>query len=679
VGEPCGPGRNGRRRQATDASRAATVEALPEAVAAIALPTLPEGLALLPYQAAGCRAILASESAGKRGWLLGDEMGLGKTIQALVLTQAWATAGRPALVVCPASLRLNWRAESRRWRPGARIHVVANGKDPIPTPEDVDLVIVSYEGATKRAVELMARPWDVLVCDESHAIKNRLAKRTKAICGSWDKENGHTNGLADVAGRTLLLTGTPILNRPCELWTTLEALGLARQFGGWMCYAKRYCAANQVWTGTKMVWDFSGALNLEQLQTRLRASGQIVRRLKADVLTELPAKRRQIVTLEPDGSTPPLTAEERDLLAALERAWIAQVEELDAPVGYDFEAASRIRRKQAERKVSQVLTYVTEALETVDSLVLFAHHRDVIDSLADGLAKAGIAAVRLYGGMSDEDKNAAVEAFQAGKARVFVGSILAAGMGLTLTRASTVVFAELDWRPAMLLQAEDRCHRIGQKDAVLSQILVVEGTFDAYLARMIADKMANIEKALDRDATIPYDEQVMATEQERISRRAEAEARAQADAEAWAALSPEERDAMRVKRVAKARRDRLGEDRLRRLGLSLEDADRPCDPALADAIAEACGMLASSDQDHAMVINNVGFSKADSWYGHAIARVGVATQGQAKAALAMLRTYSRTQLPAGLVERLGLAPAPAPAPAPCAVDTAPGQTTITAG
>jgi SWI/SNF-related matrix-associated actin-dependent regulator 1 of chromatin subfamily A len=118
--------------------------------------------------------------------------------------------------------------------------------------------------------------------------KNRLAKRTKAVCGCWDKENGHMNGLADKADRVLFLTGTPILNRPAELWTTLEVLGHGGKFGGWMAFAKRYCDAKQVAAGRKVLWDFSGASNLEQMQARLRASGQVVRRLKADVLTELP-------------------------------------------------------------------------------------------------------------------------------------------------------------------------------------------------------------------------------------------------------------------------------------------------------------------------------------------------------------------------------------------------------
>jgi SWI/SNF-related matrix-associated actin-dependent regulator 1 of chromatin subfamily A len=642
--------------QAAEASRAASVDALPEAVAAIPLPDLPAGLSLMPFQAAGVRAILASEGQGRRSWLLGDEMGLGKTVQALVLIASW---GGPVLVVCPASLRRNWAREAIKWLPGRRVHIIQNGKDAIP--DDADVLIVSYEGATKRATEL-ARSWAVLVCDESHAVKNREAKRTQAVCGYWDtKTKSHVNGLGDNAKRVLLLTGTPILNRPVELWTSLEVLGLARQFGGFMKYAKCYCAAKQSAYG----WDVSGASNLEQLQTRIRASGQFIRRLKADVLTELPPKTRQIVPLE--GSSR-LFDRERAILDSIASAWKSDVDGLE-DFAVSFEEASLIRRKQAEEKVPAVLDYVAQACESVDSLVVFAHHRDVIDQICEGLNSNGIAAVKLYGGMSDAEKQAAVDAFQAGKAKVFVGSIVAAGVGLTLTRSSTVIFAELDWRPAFLLQAEDRCHRIGQRDAVLSQLLVVDGSFDSYLAKMIVEKMGVVETALDANVAIAYDEQLVAREQERIATeiaaQAEAEARAQALAAAEAALTPEERAARaeaeaaaRKAKVAEAQRDKLAERRLLRLGaLGRSDLAQPCDPSLASAIQEACAYLAAYDGDHAFLENGVGFSKSDSWYGHALALVGVRTVGQALAAQAMLRIYSQTQLPAAMVAACGILPA----------------------
>jgi superfamily II DNA/RNA helicase len=360
-----------------------------------------------------------------------------------------------------------------------------------------------------------------------------------------------------------------------------------------------------------------------------------------------------------------LSNREQALLEAMASAWTADVDGL-SDFGISFEEASAIRRRQAEEKVSAVLDYITQACESVAALVVFAHHRSVIDRICEGLNSNGIVAVKLYGGMSDAEKQEAVDAFQAGKAQVFVGSIVVAGVGLTLTRASTVVFAELDWRPAFLLQAEDRLHRVGQRDAVLSQLLVVDGSFDSYLAKMIVDKMAIIETALDANVAIAYDEQLVAREQERIATevatQAEAEARAQVIAAAEAALTPEERaardaaaEAERKAAVARRQRDRLADARLTRIGAGgRKDLGDPCDQALAAAIQEACAYLSAYDSDHAMEKNDVGFSKSDSWYGHALARVGVATVGQALAAQAMLRTYARTQLPAGLVDACGI-------------------------
>ena len=141
-------------------------------------------------------------------------------------------------------------------------------------------------------------------------------------------------------------------------------------------------------------------------------------------------------------------------------------------------------------KLPYVLDFLNDLLEEEEKVVVFAHHRDVIDAIV----KAGENRVALVGGMTEKQKDAAVQAFQNGPARVFVGQIVAAGTGLTLTAARTVLFAELDWVPGNVTQAEDRCHRIGQKDTVRVFHLVAEGSIDARIVRAIVDKQQIIKE-----------------------------------------------------------------------------------------------------------------------------------------------------------------------------------------
>jgi len=264
----------------------------------------------------------------------------------------------------------------------------------------------------------------------------------------------------------------------------------------------------------KEIWNFDGSSHLPELQEKLRAS-VMVRRLKADVLTELPAKRRQVVVLPTNGSKAAIKAEQdvwaksEETIAAAEAevevalasgdeaSYRAAVERLRAAQRIAFEEISQARHDLALAKLPAVVDYVRDALENTTKLVVFGHHRDVIESLTEALADVG--AVKLYGGMSDSDKQASVDRFQTDDAcRVFVGSIQAAGVGLTLTASSTVAFAELDWVPANISQAEDRCHRIGQRNCVGVVHLVIDGSLDSKMAQLLVCKQEIADAALDR-------------------------------------------------------------------------------------------------------------------------------------------------------------------------------------
>jgi SWI/SNF-related matrix-associated actin-dependent regulator 1 of chromatin subfamily A len=242
----------------------------------------------------------------------------------------------------------------------------------------------------------------------------------------------------------------------------------------------------------------------------------MIRRLKADVLTELPPKRRQVVEIAANGASAIVARERKGYEAHEERieslrasaelakaesneAYAAAVAALSEAQQAAFGEISQLRHDTAVAKVPAILEHVTSALEADESskVIVFAHHHDVIDALVTGLGEYG--AVHLDGRMGMTDRQANVDRFQTDPGcRVFVGGILAAGVGLTLTASSHVIFAELDWVPGNVTQAEDRAHRIGQTQSVLVQHLVLDGSLDARMAHILVEKQDVADRALDR-------------------------------------------------------------------------------------------------------------------------------------------------------------------------------------
>lgn len=583
-------------REAVAASKATDAE--------IDIPA-PEGQAYLPYQKGGVAYTLAAYDAGRPGVLIADEMGLGKTIQAIGVINARPEIKR-VCIVCPASLKLNWRNELKKWLIRDMPIEVWTGKTGSTAAA---VTIINYDIVKKRLSDLKARGgFDLLILDESQAIKNEKAQRTKAVL--------------DIPARfTVFLTGTPILNRPIELFTTMSRLdpaGLGRNFVG---FGIRYAAAVQ----GKWGWDFSGASNLDELQEKLR-SGLMVRRLKADVLKELPAKRRQVVALEPEGR------EAKTLIKAQKKAWdeiVAElgyeeaVRRLQSGGGFDFETLSASRKELAELKAPQVVDFVREALESSEKIVVFAHHHEMLDALAVGLTNHGFETARVDGRTPVDARQAQVDRFQNDKGcRVFIGGILAAGVGLTLTAASHVILAELPWRPADIQQAEDRCHRIGQVSSVLVQHLVYDGSLDADMAQLNVAKQDVADRALDTDHN--------ATKNEEIARAA--------------ARVEEEREEAR--RAREKQRKALEDATRERLALMASIR-----PQEIKAVHKVLQFMADNDQDRAAVINGVGFNRMDGSFGHELAERRTLTPLQALAARKMLQKY-RGQIPAVLFEAM---------------------------
>jgi len=453
-------------------------------------PDAPEGLEYYDFQRAGIEYAVEKFNEGAGGVLIADQMGLGKTIQAIGTMNHLGT--ETAIVVCPASLKENWRRELEKWLVADLD--VAIYRDELP---DADVVIVNYALMSTReniAGTLNSMDTEMLILDESHYIKNKDANRTER-CRDLE------------AQKRIFLTGTPIKNRPIELWTQLYEL--TDEFDFWS-YAKRYANA----TKGRFGWDMTGASNLEELQQRLR-SEVMVRRRKEDVLEDLPEKMRQMIPLAQNGLGALVEKEQslyeshedeiaeakrevaRAKVTGDEEAYEEAISTLKAARQHAFEDLSRIRKRLAVRKTDHVVQHVQNVLESEDKVVVFAHHKEVIAELED---EFGDEAVSLTGDTPSEDRQEAVDRFQNDDdVRVFIGSIHAAGTGLTLTAASHVVFAELDWTPSVNRQAEDRCHRIGQDESVQVQYLVVDGSLEARIAQMNVSKQKTIDSAMDEN------------------------------------------------------------------------------------------------------------------------------------------------------------------------------------
>lgn len=466
----------------------------------------PDGLTYLPYQKAGIAFLRERLVTDGSRALLSDEMGLGKTIQVIGYANMLLAEGNRdrlrVLVIAPKIALLNWKAELEKWL--IRPHSVAIWTT--KAQPAADIVLVNYDIVAKLhgCLADKAQPWDLLACDESHALKDGKAQRTKAVLGGKD---------IIPARRRVFMTGTPILNRPIELFPVLRSCGV--EFApNYQFFARRYCDG----TDTRFGFDASGASNLCELHEKLRAS-IMVRRLKADVLTDLPDKRRQVITIDPGESvalrkalrdeagglkqTEKVEAEAMKVVARAQKgadkaAYDEAVKRLSSIRVQNLAVIAELRQKTALAKVPLVVESATATLDSApDAVLVFAHHREVVSRLAEGFRAAGHEPAVITGETSAEDRKRAQDDIQNGRKRVFIGSIHACGVAITLTAASTVVFAELDWTPGRMVQAEDRAHRIGQKNAVLAQHLVVDGSIDADMLKTSWAKAFNATAALD--------------------------------------------------------------------------------------------------------------------------------------------------------------------------------------
>ena len=418
--------------------------------------------------------------------MLADEMGLGKTVQTLAYLSKHPEA-LPAVVVAPLITVENWRRETERFLrlPGQKprmpvIKKIRSGK-PGPLPK-ADIYLINYELVYKRYADLAAVTPKTVVYDEIQNLRNPSSKK---YGGCWSLAR-----INDVEHR-IGLSGTPIYNRGIEMYGIADiikpgVLGERYEFVG------KYCDYNNQTSNRKR----------KPLAEALRRS-VLLRRRKLEVMTDLPEKNRvqQEVDIDVKQYDKEVEAMYQRMESAKTLADSAAPDEKDEML-QEFNKEVREMRIQERQvaglaKAPHVVEYLSELLRDYEEekFVVFCHHREVHKILYRGLARAN--PVQVIGGQSDRARQAAIDAFQNDPGcRVIICGLRAGNLGINLTSAAYVVFAELDWSPAVHMQAEDRLHRIGQKRSVFSHYLVGRGTFDEFLVGMLTDKAKEISGAL---------------------------------------------------------------------------------------------------------------------------------------------------------------------------------------
>lgn len=442
----------------------------------------PDGKEPMLFQNAG-----VEYAVNRRNTLIGDEMGLGKTVQAILIANA--IGARRVLVICPASIRLNWAREIRDWSviPNVRTYPILKssyGVSPL-----AHYVICSYDLARNPAIHsaLCQNEWDLLVLDEGHYLKSIDAKRTRAVFGGG-LDSFKDSWLAKRSRHIVTMTGTPLPNRPRECYTLTRGMDWESiDFMSYDSFQYRFNPSARV--SAKHTLEEKG--RLPELQARLRCN-IMVRRLKKDVMPQLPDKRYELTYIEPNGAIREVLAKEALIDFDPEQLFNPDFSLEGTPI-------STLRREMGLAKLPRVIEHLKYLFDVVEvpKLVVLCNHKEVMDALANEFGSYGVRQNR--GGMTTLAKDNSKLDFINGNARLFIIQLeTAAGIDGLQHVASYVVFAEAAWTPGSNEQCVDRLHRIGQHDNVVAQFLVSEGSFDEKVLHTVVGKAQVTHIALDR-------------------------------------------------------------------------------------------------------------------------------------------------------------------------------------
>jgi len=408
-------------------------------------------------------------------FILADDMGLGKTTSTII--SALETGAKKILIVCPASLKINWQREIENY--SDRTVYIAEGKK---FSNESDFVIINYDilknfhdPKKKDESIILNSNFDLVIMDEAHMISNPQAQRTKIV-----------NDLCCKVERVWLLTGTPMTSRPMNYYNLLSLVE-SPVAANWMAYAKRYCNGFQFSVGKRKVWNVTGASNLDEL--RERTQSHILRRLKEDVL-DLPDKIITPVYLR-------LKSKDYEELMGEYFNWYDNNSEESSSLTIQFGKLMRVRKVIAEEKVKNTIELAENIIEQGKKVIIFTNFTDTLKTIYEHFGKQ---AVYLDGSCSKPHRQKAVDDFQTNdKIKVFVGNLKAAGVGITLTAAEAVIMNDLSFVPAEHAQAEDRSHRIGQKNSTSVYYPLFENTIEGVIYDILNRKKKIISTVMGDD------------------------------------------------------------------------------------------------------------------------------------------------------------------------------------
>ncbi len=416
--------------------------------------------------------IAVERLAGSKRFILADDMGLGKTSSAVIASLE--TGAKRILIICPASLKINWEREIRNYTD--RNVYIAESKN---FSTEHDFVIVNYDilknfydTKNKENTQIYQFNPDLIILDEAHYVSNGQSQRSKLV-----------NSFTKRAERVWLLTGTPMTNRPMNYYNLLNIIE-SPTAQNWMAYAIRYCQGYQIKAGKRKVWIVNGASNLEEL--RDRTSKQLLRRLKEDVL-DLPDKIITPVYLR-------LKSKEYESLMGEYFDWYRSNTGENSSLTIQFTKLMKVRQVIAEEKINNTIEIAENILEQGKKVIIFTNFTDTLNKITEHFGKL---AVKLDGSSTKPQRQYAVDQFQENdKIKVFVGNMRAAGVGLTLTAAEAVIINDLSFVPGDMSQAEDRAYRIGQKKSVSVYYPLFENTIEGIIYDIVNTKKQNIKTVM---------------------------------------------------------------------------------------------------------------------------------------------------------------------------------------
>lgn len=549
---------------------------------------------VFPFQREGVRFLRSQKNC-----ILGDEMGTGKTVQALCSLDK----NDAVLVVCPAALKYNWSDEIKKWQPDFVITIL-NGRGNFRYPTNGEIVIVNYDILPKDITNPTV-PF-TMICDEVHLCKNYKTKRSKAV-----------QQLSKVSNKNIGLTGTPLTNRPFDLYGVLSTLGLSyKVFGSFPNFLKLFNAYENKWGG----YEF-GTPNqiVPELLRRV-----MLRRRREEVLPELPKKSITNITV---------AIESKQLRKDLDEVYENYESVLDSMEGDDelpdFRDFSRLRAELAADRIPSMIELVENHEEEEIPLVVFSAHLAPINALSerDGWAT-------ITGSTKPENRQQIVRDFQAGKLKGVGVTIQAGGVGLTLTRAWKAVFVDLDWTPAWNSQAEDRICRIGQTKPVEIVRMVSDHVLDKHIHSLLAYKIDLFNKVVDNKIEaepIPQGE----TEEQFLARMKNVEdeiKRKQEEKSKHIGMK-------KVEIIIQREKERLGKNS-ERLGREQVIVIPEFTPELTQQLVDALKYMLGNC-DGAITRDAQGFNKPDAYLSRFLYMAGLDEPKALEAAYLMLRKYPR--------------------------------------